>query len=84
MENVPEQEVECRIRNFQLSLQETDLDGAFILQNVDLFYFSGTIQSSILFIPQQGELCIRLGQAGLGISLKLYLIIQFPSQTSAA
>ena len=32
-----------------------DLDGAFILQNTDLFYFSGTIQSSVLFIPQQGE-----------------------------
>ena len=55
METVPKQEIECRIRNFQLSLQEMDLDGAFILQNTDLFYFSGTIQSSVLFIPQQGE-----------------------------
>ena len=32
-----------------------DLDGAFILQNADLFYFSGTIQSSVLFISQEGE-----------------------------
>ena len=55
METVPEQEIEYRLRNFQLSLQRMDLDGAFILQNVDLFYFSGTIQSSVLFIPQQGE-----------------------------
>jgi Xaa-Pro aminopeptidase len=55
METVPEQEIEYRLRNFQLSLQKMDLDGAFILQNVDLFYFSGTIQSSVLFIPQQGE-----------------------------
>jgi Xaa-Pro aminopeptidase len=55
METVPEQEIECRIRNFQLNLQKIDLDGAFILQNTDLFYFSGTIQSSVLFIPQQGE-----------------------------
>jgi Xaa-Pro dipeptidase len=55
METVPEQEIECRIRNFQLSLREMDLDGAFILQNTDLFYFSGTIQSSVLFIPQQGK-----------------------------
>lgn len=55
METVPEQEIECRIRKFQLSLQKMDLDGAFILQNADLFYFSGTIQSSVLFIPQQGE-----------------------------
>ena len=55
METVPEQEIEYRIRNFQLSLQKMEMDGAFILQNVDLFYFSGTIQSSVLFIPQQGE-----------------------------
>ncbi len=32
METVPEQEIEYRIRKFQLSLQEMDLDGAFILQ----------------------------------------------------
>jgi len=55
METVPEQEIESRIRKFQLSLHEMDLDGAFILQNTDLFYFSGTIQSSVLFIPSQGE-----------------------------
>jgi len=55
METVPVKENECRIRNFQLRLQEMGLDGAFILQNADLFYFSGTIQSSVLFIPQQGE-----------------------------
>ncbi len=55
METVPKQEIEGRIRNFQSRLQEMDLDGAFILQNVDLFYFSGTIQSSALFIPGQGE-----------------------------
>src|SRR4030043_1924158 len=55
METVPVQENECRIRNFQLRLQEMGLEGAFILQNADLFYFSGTIQSSVLFIPQQGE-----------------------------
>jgi Xaa-Pro aminopeptidase len=55
MDTVPEQEIECRTRNFQLSLQEMDLDGAFVLQNADLFYFSGTIQSSVLFIPRQGE-----------------------------
>jgi Xaa-Pro aminopeptidase len=55
METVPVQENERRIRNFQMCLQEMDLEGAFILQNADLFYFSGTIQSSVLFIPQKGE-----------------------------
>ena len=31
------------------------LDGAFILQNVDIYYFSGTLQSSILYIPREGS-----------------------------
>jgi Xaa-Pro dipeptidase len=55
METVPVQENEHRIRNFQLRLQEMGLGGTFVLQNADLFYFSGTIQSSVLFIPRQGE-----------------------------
>jgi Xaa-Pro aminopeptidase len=55
METVPAQEIESRVRRFQSGLQKMDLDGAFILQNADLFYFSGTIQCSVLFIPQKGE-----------------------------
>jgi Xaa-Pro aminopeptidase len=55
METVPAQEIESRVRRLKSGLQKTDLDGAFILQNADLFYFSGTIQSSVLFIPQKGE-----------------------------
>jgi Xaa-Pro dipeptidase len=55
MEILPEQEITSRISNFQSSLKEVGLEGAFILQNTDLFYFSGTIQSSVLFIPRQGE-----------------------------
>jgi len=60
METVLAQEIECRIRNLQMWLQEMGLDGAFILQNADLFYFSGTIQSSVLFIPQHGEPVLTL------------------------
>ena len=55
METVPKTEIEQRIRRFQAELAATDLEGAFIMQNADIFYFSGTIQSSVLFIPLQGE-----------------------------
>lgn len=64
METVPAHEIESRIKNFQKALAERGLDGAFILQNVDRFYFSGTIQSSILFIPREGE-PILMVQKGL-------------------
>jgi len=55
METVPKTEIEQRIRKFQTELAANDLEGAFILQNADIFYFTGTIQSSFLFIPSQGE-----------------------------
>ena len=40
---------------FQSVLDREDLDGAFILQNVDIYYFSGTLQRSVLFIPRKGN-----------------------------
>ena len=53
--NVPPSEIEARIARFQLSLQELQLDGALILQNSDLFYLSGTIQQSHLYVPAVGK-----------------------------
>jgi len=55
MGKVPSQEIRQRLSRFQAELATHDLDGALLFQNVDIFYFSGTIQSSILFIPTQGE-----------------------------
>ncbi len=55
MEKVPPQEIRQRLSNFQKDLAGHDLDGAILFQNVDIYYFSGTIQSSILFIPAQGD-----------------------------
>ena len=55
METVPKTEIEKRICSFQAELAAAGLDGAFILQNADLFYFSGTIQSAVLFVPSSGD-----------------------------
>jgi Xaa-Pro aminopeptidase len=55
MEKVPKDEIERRTALFQSCLREKQLDGAFLLQNVDIFYFSGTIQNSVLFIPPEGD-----------------------------
>ncbi len=55
MQPVPRQEIHQRISRFQVQLAVHQLDGAFILQNADLFYFSGTIQSSVLFVPAHGD-----------------------------
>jgi len=55
MEYTPEGELRSRIQRFQDSLKEQGADGALICQNVDLFYFAGTVQESFLLIPQEGE-----------------------------
>lgn len=64
METVPAVEIESRTQAFQRALSALGIDGAFVLQNVDRFYFSGTIQTSVLFIPQEGE-PILMVQKGL-------------------
>ena len=55
MEYTPESELKSRIQRFQDSLRGQGVDGALICQNVDLFYFAGTVQESFLFIPQEKE-----------------------------
>jgi Xaa-Pro aminopeptidase len=55
METSPREEIRQRVNRFQKELVANDLEGAFILQNADLFYFSGTIQSAVLFVPADGE-----------------------------
>jgi Xaa-Pro dipeptidase len=49
----PATELRLRIDRFQKVLKKKGLDGAIISQNVDLFYFSGTTQRSVLYIPQE-------------------------------
>ncbi len=52
--NTPAAEIESRIAKLQQSLASQQIDGALILQNSDLFYYSGTIQQSHLYIPAEG------------------------------
>jgi len=53
--STPPDELNARVRKLQQHLQEKQIQGALILQNTDLFYFSGTIQQAHLFIPAEGE-----------------------------
>jgi Xaa-Pro dipeptidase len=51
----PKSELEKRRRALQRLMVAEGLDAVVLLQNADLFYFAGTIQSGCLFIPAQGE-----------------------------
>lgn len=51
----PASELEQRYKRLQKYLAEENLDAAIIVQNADLFYFTGTVQSANLYIPLEGE-----------------------------
>jgi Xaa-Pro aminopeptidase len=55
MELTPPEEIQTRIERLQSYLKNEGVESCLILQNVDLFYFSGTIQRSYLYIPSEGD-----------------------------
>jgi Xaa-Pro aminopeptidase len=54
----PPVEINARIHGLQRRMAEKGLALVLIIQNVDLFYFSGTLQKGYLFIPAEGEACL--------------------------
>jgi len=52
---VPAAEVARRVAGLQATLAARDLDAAVLVQNADLYYFSGTVQQSYLYVPAAGE-----------------------------
>src|SRR3990170_1800829 len=51
----PAEEIHARIAKLQAGLRAARLDAAFLVQNADLFYFTGSIQQGILVVPAEGE-----------------------------
>ena len=52
---VPASELKNRTLNIQKELLQNGIEGIFIVQRVDLFYFSGTAQNGYMYIPAEGE-----------------------------
>jgi Xaa-Pro aminopeptidase len=54
-EFTPKEELQKRIGNLKHLMAATGLDFAIIMQNVDLFYFTGSMQKGTLAVPVDGE-----------------------------
>jgi Xaa-Pro dipeptidase len=52
---VPETELVQRRERLQRSMQASQVDAVVIVQDADLFYFTGTVQAGTLYVPSQGE-----------------------------
>jgi Xaa-Pro aminopeptidase len=51
----PKNELEYRYRKLQAEMAGAGLDAVIMLQNADLFYFTGTIQAGNLYVPVSGD-----------------------------
>ena len=54
MRLTPAVELEYRCSKLQERMAEEGLDAVIIVQNADLFYFTGTVQSGALYVPAKG------------------------------
>jgi Xaa-Pro dipeptidase len=52
---VPESEILARLKKIQQEMQNKEIEGILVGQQVDLFYFTGTAQNGCLYIPAAGE-----------------------------
>ncbi|MBW1780725.1 MAG: aminopeptidase P family protein [Deltaproteobacteria bacterium] len=50
-----EEEISQRLNRFQHELTALNLDGALVVQKIDLYYFSGTDQDAHLWVPASGQ-----------------------------
>uniref|UniRef100_A0A831U0V0 Aminopeptidase P family protein n=1 Tax=Geobacter metallireducens TaxID=28232 RepID=A0A831U0V0_GEOME len=55
MRITPREELDNRIKKLQAYMADAELDAVIVVQNADLFYFTGTIQSGALYVPAAGE-----------------------------
>jgi Xaa-Pro dipeptidase len=53
--STPREELERRISGLQHHLASREIDAALIGQNIDLFYFTGSMQSGMLVVPAAGQ-----------------------------
>ena len=53
--NTPRSEIDQRLDKLKRQLEANHIDAALLVQRADLFYFSGTIQESHLWVPVDGE-----------------------------
>ena len=60
---VPRFELERRTAAIQQALCRAEIDGLFIVQRADLFYFSGTAQNGFLFLPAEGRPLLFIKQS---------------------
>lgn len=81
MRLTPVTELEHRCKRLQELMQTAALDAVIIVQNADLYYFTGTVQNGCLYVPAQGQplYLVRRDQARARMESGLKEVVPFAS-----
>lgn len=81
MNITPKQELDQRCQKLQQHLRAQGIELALLLQNADLFYFTGSIQQGVLLIPAEGEplYCVRKELARARVESQLENVVALKS-----
>jgi Xaa-Pro dipeptidase len=81
MRITPVTELEHRCKRLQELMQTAALDAVIIVQNADLYYFTGTVQNGCLYLPAQGQplYLVRRDQARARMESGLKEVVPFNS-----
>jgi Xaa-Pro dipeptidase len=82
MRLTPASELTERISRLQTEMAAADLEAVLLLQNADLFYFTGSIQQGVLYVPAAGEPLYLVrkehGRARMECGLKNVVLFKSP------
>lgn len=81
MRLTPATELEYRCKKLQDLMQSAGLDAVIIVQNADLYYFTGTVQNGCLYVPVSGQplYLVRRDQARARMESGLKEVLPFVS-----
>lgn len=83
---IPREDYTGRIHALQALLREQELDGALISHPIDLYYFAGTRQNGVLWIPAHGmaQLLVRKSLERALLEAQIDRVIPFPASRDFA
>ncbi len=81
MNITPKQELVARCEKLQHHLRANGIELALLLQNADLFYFTGSIQQGVMLVPATGKpiYCVRKELSRARVESKLDTIVSLKS-----
>ncbi|MBB5021304.1 M24 family metallopeptidase [Desulfurispira natronophila] len=77
----PKAELDQRIHRLQQMMAQHAIDGALVIEPTNMFYFAGTMQSGVLYVPAEGEpvLMVRRSIERARLESTLSCIVPFAS-----